>query len=77
MKDKQWNSIILKCNKAHQEYLRLLQVAEEEYRSRYGHYPSEVDDDWWIDTMHYGKLDLNLDKIKSSAEDRRFAKVNN
>lgn len=35
----------------HRETLRLL---ESEYFKRFGHNPSEVDDDFFIDTFHYG-----------------------
>ena len=68
MTDKQWQSVIKKCRKAGDEHLRLLKIAEDEYIKRYGHNPSEVDDDWWIDTLHYCKRDISLDKIKSAAE---------
>ena len=48
----------------------LLEVAEAEYERRYGHHPSDVDDDWWIDTLHYGNGGTDLKKIKASAEMR-------
>jgi hypothetical protein len=67
---KQWQSIIDKCKKAGDEHLRLLKIAENEYERRYGHYPSEVDDDWWIDVLHYCKGDTSVDAIKESAEFR-------
>lgn len=68
MTDKQWQSVINRCRKAGDEHLRLLKIAEDEYINRYGHNPSEVDDDWWIDTLHYCKGDTDLEKIKQSAE---------
>ena len=68
MTDKKWLSIINKCRKAGDEYLRLLKIAEDEYQRRYGNNPSDVDDDWWIDTLHYCKGDTDLCKIKDSAE---------
>lgn len=68
MTDKQWQSVIDKCRKAGDKHLQLLQIAEKEYERRYGHNPSEVDDDWWIDTLHYCKGDTSVDKIKQSAE---------
>ena len=55
MTDKKWHEIIIKCKAACDEHLRLLKIAEEEYYKRYGNYPSDVCDDWWIDTLHYGR----------------------
>lgn len=68
MTDKQWQSVINKCRKAGDKHFMLLKIAEDEYIRRYGHNPSEVDDDWWIDTLHYCKGDSSVDKIKQSAE---------
>lgn len=68
MTDKQWQSVINECRKAGNEHLRLLGVAEEEYIRRYGHNPSEIDDDWWIDALHFCKGDTDLKGIKQSAE---------
>ena len=42
-------------------------LAENEYERRYGNNPSEVDDDFWIDALHYGQGDINLEKIKERA----------
>jgi len=68
MTDKQWQKVINKCRKAGEEHLAYLHTAENEYIKRYGHNPSEVNDDWWIDTLHYCKGDTDLQKIKDSAE---------
>jgi len=70
MTDKQWQSVIDKCRKAGNKHLQLLQIAEKEYERRYGNNPSEVDDDWWIDTLHYGRGSTDLDLIKKAAEMR-------
>lgn len=68
MTDKEWQSVIKKCQKAGLQHLAFLKIAEDEYIKRYGHHPSEVDDDWWIDSLHYCKGDTDLKKIKDSAE---------
>ena len=68
MKNKEWHDIIIKCKKANDEHKRLLKIAEKEYERRYGKNPSEVDDDWWIDVMHYGNGSTDLDKIIDSAK---------
>ncbi len=70
MTDKQWQRVIDKCQEAGQEHLRLLRIAEAEYEKRYGHNPSEVDDDWWIDTVHYCKGNTDIELIKMAANDR-------
>jgi len=68
MTDKQWQAIINECRKAGDEHLRLLHIAEKEYNRRYGHDPSQVDDDWWIDALHYCNGCTDLKNIKNSAE---------
>ena len=70
MTDKKWHEIIIKCKAACDEHLRLLKIAEEEYYKRYGNSPSDVNDDWWIDTLHYGRGSTDLDLIKKAAEMR-------
>lgn len=67
MTDKKWLKVIEECSDVYAKYLALLEIAEEEYIRRYGNNPSDVDDDWWIDCMHYGVGAIDLDKIKQSA----------
>ena len=61
MTDQKWHKIIIKCKAACDEHLRLLKIAEDEYFQRYGNAPSDVNDDWWIDTLHYGRGSTDLD----------------
>ena len=68
MKDTEWQKVIIDCCKAKDEHSRLMAIAEREYERRYGHSPSDVDDDWWIDTVHYGRGSVDLKKIKESAD---------
>lgn len=70
MTDKQWQKTIDKSVKLLRESFEYRKMAEDEYVRRYGHHPSEVDDDWWIDTLHYGQGSTDLYKIKESAEMR-------
>ncbi|MFY8160470.1 MAG: hypothetical protein ACOVNU_04010 [Candidatus Kapaibacteriota bacterium] len=67
MTDKQWHKIIIKCKAACDNHKVLLKIAEDEYIRRYGKNPIEVDDDWWIDCLHYGHGSTDLDKIKQNA----------
>ena len=71
MTDKKWQEVIDKCRAMGDEHKRLLLIAEDEYQRRYGHKPSDVDDDWWIDSLHYCTGDTDLKGIKKSAEMRK------
>jgi hypothetical protein len=72
MTDKQWHKSILKAHKLAIAHREAMQVAEEEYERRYGYKPSEWDDDWWIDIVHYGMGgDTSLDRIKQEAQRRK------
>lgn len=71
MTDKKWHEIIILCKAACDEHLRLLKIAEDEYFQRYGNTPSDVNDDWWIDTLHYGRGSTDLNFIKKAAEMRK------
>lgn len=75
MTDKQWQLVINKCVKAGNKHLTLLKIAEDEYIRRYGHNPSEVDDDFWIDALHQCKGSTDINKIKESAELRMLNKT--
>jgi len=68
MTDKQWVKIIDKSVKHLKIAFSLRVTAEEEYVKRYGNHPSEIDDDWWIDTLHYARGTTDLSKIIESAE---------
>lgn len=54
LSDKQWQKIIQKSVDLLGEAFRLRELAENEYERRFGKNPSDWDDDWWIDTVHYG-----------------------
>lgn len=76
MTNKEWLSAITKCKKAGDEHLRLLFLAEEEYKRRFGDNPSNVDDDYWIDTLHYCNADIDFEEIIASAEMCRNQNIN-
>ncbi len=54
MTDKEFFNLIKKTHKVCRQHRILLQEAEVEYERRFGNNPSDVDDDSWIDVMHYG-----------------------
>lgn len=51
-----------------EQHAKLVLVLEEEYKERFGNYPSEVDDDFWIDSIHQGQANFTLDQIISEAK---------
>lgn len=71
MTDKAWEIVIKSAVSTFTSYLEFLRIAEEEYERRYGHSPSEVDDDWWIDLLHQGQGRVDIKQIKENAEMHR------
>lgn len=63
MTDKQFNSLLVRLSKANDRYRTLLDEAEEEFKKRYGFYPSEIDYDSWIDCFHIGVGLMTAEKI--------------
>lgn len=71
MTDSEWKRLIVQTVKAHEKAKSLREKAEQEYERRYGQNPSEVDDDWWIDTITAqgeSSKSVDLEQIKSQAE---------
>jgi hypothetical protein len=67
MTDKQFQVAIDDTIRALREYRKLLMVAELEYESRFGSNPSEWDDDYWIDSMHYNPMSMTVKQVTDSA----------
>jgi ribosomal protein L4 len=68
MTDKQWQKLIVKAHKLAIKHIIAMQAAEEEYVRRFGIHPSDSDDDWWIDYVHYGMgADSGIEKITEEA----------
>ena len=62
MTDKKFQDLIddtLRCLKA---YKLALGQAEIEYERRYGTNPNEVDDSFWIDSMHYNPMPFTVEE---------------
>lgn len=68
MTDKEFAILMRKTQKAGLKHKKLLSDLEEEYYVRYGQYPSEVDDDFFIDSFDYcqGKLPT-IEQVHESA----------
>jgi len=58
MTDEKFLATIKDCIKAFGVYKGILEIAEKEYERRYKDHPSDVDNDYWIDAMHYGQGDI-------------------
>jgi hypothetical protein len=68
MTDKQWQKLIKKAHSLAIKHRIAMQEAEEEYVRRFGTHPSDWDDDWWIDHVHYGMgSDCDIKKITEEA----------
>ncbi len=68
MTDEKWKDLIERSAKAHIEANRLRGLAEKEYERRYGKNPSEIDDDWWIDTIQgLAQSDVDMTYLKYQA----------
>lgn len=70
MTDKEWEAKMLECHAKLQEHFKLLEEITEEYEQRYGASPSDIDDDYFIDTFHYGTGKVSLKDVKKHAERR-------
>lgn len=72
MTDKEFERLMKKTKKVQERYMELLNQCEEEYMKRFGHHPSDIDDDSWIDVMHYPQggvcFDDMMQKAKESAD---------
>ena len=52
------------------KYQKLIKVVEDEIKSRYGHFPSEVNFDAYIDRYHYNEdCDMSMSEIDSGMLD--------
>jgi hypothetical protein len=49
-----------------QQYHAALKAAEKEYERRYGHHPSDVDNDAWIDAMHVTGYAIKVEELEQS-----------
>lgn len=54
MTDSEFTALIAKTASAYNKYRKLIEKAEAEYVRRYGKHPSDIDDDFWIDSLQGG-----------------------
>ncbi len=68
MTDKQFERKIQEAVLAAKKHIVLLLECEAEYESRFGHNPSEADDDFWIDCVHQGLYIPTIAEVIENAE---------
>lgn len=67
MTDKKFQEAIDISLKKLVAYRAALKKAENEYLRRYGHHPSDKDNDEWIDVMHVSGGSLTVHQVEESA----------
>lgn len=70
MTDKEFERAMKRCGILHTKYLNALGAIEGEYESRYGVHPSDVSNDFWIDTFHCppGAGDVTVSEVEDSVK---------
>ena len=63
MTNNQYNKLLLRLSKANEKYKKLLDEAENEFKRRYGAFPSDIDFDSWIDVYHVATGFFSAEKI--------------
>lgn len=67
MTDNKFQKLLDHLAKTNREYKDTLNEAEEEYKRRFGKYPSDWDDDTWIDTYHVGAGNMTVEQVTKYA----------
>lgn len=67
MTDKQFDKLLTELSIAHTKYLGALIEAENEYKRRFGKYPAEVNDDFWIDSFCVNNASASLKDVLKHA----------
>jgi hypothetical protein len=70
MTNKAFERLMERCADAYNRYKPLLDKAEAEYERRYGHNPSDNDNDQWIDSFHGtggGAHAMTIEQVEESA----------
>jgi len=70
MTDKKFDLLLNEISIAHAVYLDLLQKGQNEYKRRFGEFPSDVDDDFWIDSFEQSACGANLEQVTEHAKNR-------
>lgn len=69
MTNYQFDRLLKKLKVSQNKYFELLREAEEEYFTRFHVYPSDCDDDYWVDTFHSGQSsEFTIEGVIKNAE---------
>jgi hypothetical protein len=68
MNDNQFQKALDKATKKLNEYHSALKIVENEYYRRFGVYPSDIDDDDWIDSMHVTGSGTTVEQVNKAFE---------
>jgi hypothetical protein len=66
MTDKKFQKVLDDLAKANENYKKLLTIAEDEIKNRFGYDPSEVDNDSWIDVYHVGTGRMTVKQVETT-----------
>ena len=69
MSDKEFQKLLDRLTKANVKYKSLLNQAEEEFMTRFGATPGDVDCDYWIDTFHIGAGIMTVKELTTYMND--------
>ena len=72
MTNKSFNKLLMRLANANDRYKKLLGKSEEEFKKRYGVYPSDIDFDSWIDVYHVGNGYLRAEEIEREMETNNY-----
>lgn len=68
MTDSQYKLALDTCLRRKIKYKQALERIEKEYERRFGFTPSDLDDDYFLDTFHYQSEDYDFEDLIGSAE---------
>lgn len=72
MSDKELKELMDLTIEAREAYSSVLNQLELEYKNRFGNYPSDVDDDFFISTFHYSQNGkITVKQLTENAKDRK------
>lgn len=68
MTDKEFQKRMDITAKLHSKYVAALSKIEEEYKRRYGNYPHEIDDDFFIDSFSQTLSGATVKQVEENAK---------
>lgn len=69
MTNPKFQKLLNDLSKATETYRKLLKDAEDELENRFGKSPSDIDNDYWIDTFHVGMGKMTVKEAEKSMKE--------